>query len=343
MRMTDLSDIARRMVASGKGILAADESIESADKRLAAYGIATGEDMRRAYRDLFLATPGIEEYLSGVILYKETLDQADRKDGLPAADADGLPFPELLASRGIYPGIKVDEGLEPFPESPKESITKGLLGLADRLFIYKTRYGAAFTKWRAVITIDGTQLPSRPAMHENMKRLASYAHLVQAAGMVPILEPEVLLQGKHSRIRSREVLTETLTVLVAALEDQAVDLSAVIVKTAMALSGSDSGRLDTPEEVAADTVAALKETIPGSVPGIVFLSGGQTTEQATRNLAAIVREAKAQGAPWPLTFSYARALQDEALRIWGGKDENLPAARDAFLNRLRIVADALGS
>lgn len=340
--MLDIADIARDLVAPGKGILAADESTESADKRLESYGIKTGEEMRRAFRDIFLATPGIEKYLSGVILYQETLDQKDFKDGVPSETIDGLPFPELLRSRGIIPGIKVDEGLEPFPESPKESITKGLLGLSDRLLIYKTRYNTGFTKWRATITIDGTELPTQQAIHENAKRLASYAQCVQHAGMVPILEPEVLLEGKHSRIRSREVLTTTLKTLMAALEDHAVDTNAVIIKTAMAISGNKSGRVDEPQEVAEDTVGALMDAVPASVPGIVFLSGGQSADQATRNLAAITQEARATGAPWPLTFSYSRALQDEALKAWGGKEENVPLARSAFMKRLTQVALALG-
>jgi fructose-bisphosphate aldolase class I len=330
--MLDLSEIARQLVAPGKGILAADESNESADKRLVSYGIGTGEEMHRKFRELFLDTPGIEEYLTGVILYKETLYQND--------DA-GMGFEEGLRARGILPGIKVDEGLEPFPESPKESITNGLLGLSDRLLIYKMKHDTAFTKWRATITIDGDALPTQQAIHENAKRLASYAQCVQHAGMVPILEPEVLLEGKHSRVRAREVLTTTLNTLMPALEDRAVDMSAIILKTAMALSGNKSGRMDSPEEVAEDTVAALMETVPESVPGIVFLSGGQTADQATRNLAAITKEARAKGAPWPLTFSYSRALQDEALKVWEGKDENVPAAREAFMKRLKQVADAI--
>jgi fructose-bisphosphate aldolase, class I len=330
--MVDLSDTAHRLLASGKGILAADESNESADKRLKSYGIEAGEEMRRKDRVLFLEAPGVEEYLSGVILYKETLEQNGD---------NGKPFSEILHAKGIIPGIKVDEGLEPFPESPKESITKGLLGLSDRLLIYKTKYDTGFTKWRATVTIEGTELPTAQAIHENAKRLASYAQCVQHAGMVPILEPEVLLEGKHSRIRAREVLTTTLTTLISALEDHAVDLSGVIIKTAMAISGNKSGREDLPEEVASDTVGALMEAIPDVVPGIVFLSGGQSPDQATRNLAAITHEARAKGAPWPLTYSYSRALQDEALRIWGGKDENMPAAREAYLKRLKQVTDAI--
>ena len=178
--MLDLSDIAHRLMAPGKGILAADESNESADKRLASYGIGTGEAMRRAFRDVFLAAPGIEAYLSGVILYKETLEQNAE---------NGEPFPELLRAKGIIPGIKVDEGLEPFPESPKECTTNGPLGLSDRLLIYKTKHDTGFTKWRAVVTVDGDALPTQQAIHENAKRLASYAQCVQHAGMVPILEP----------------------------------------------------------------------------------------------------------------------------------------------------------
>jgi fructose-bisphosphate aldolase, class I len=330
--MVDLSDTARRLVAPGMGILAADESNASADKRLESYGIATGPEMRRKDRELFLNTPGIEEYLSGAILYMETLEQAGD---------DGVPFTTSLSSRGILPGIKVDEGLEPFPESPKESLTNGLIGLEDRLFLYKTKHETAFTKWRATVTIEGTKLPTSRAIVENAKRLAAYAFKVQSAGMVPMLEPEVLLTGNHSRLRCREVLTETLSALFAALEGQAVDLSGVILKTAMVLSGSDSGRLDSPEEVAHDTVGALLETVPATVPGIVFLSGGQTPDQATRNLGAITQEARAKRAPWPLTFSYSRALQEEALKIWAGKDENIPAAREAFIARLAKVREAI--
>lgn len=329
--MVDLSSIARQLVSGGKGILAADESTASADKRLASYGITPSEEMRRQYRDLFLATPGIEQYLSGVILYKETLDQKAN---------DGTPFPELLASRGIIPGIKVDEGTEPFPESADELITNGLIGLCDRLKDFSS-YGTGFTKWRAVVTIDGDRLPSSQALLENSKRLAQYARSVQEVGMVPILEPEVLLQGTHSRMRSRDVLVKALETLVAALQDNAVDFSGLLIKTAMAVSGDKSGKTDTAEEVAEDTMAALIQTIPSSVPGIVFLSGGQTPDQATENLKALAAKARDVHAPWPLTFSYARALQHEALTEWAGKEENVPAARAAYLARLEQVSQAL--
>lgn len=327
--MTDLSSVARKLVASGKGILAADESTTSADKRLVQYGIEPSEEMRRQYRDLFLSTPGVEEYLSGVILYEETLDQRA---------GSGATFAKLLSDKGIIPGIKVDQGLDPFPEEQgEETITKGLIGLPQRLARYRLEYGTGFTKWRAAIKIEGTRLPSSSAIHENAKRLASYAQEVQRAGMVPMVEPEVLLEGNHSRLRSREVLTQVLTTLFACLEDQSVDLSALILKTSMVLSGNKNARTDTPQEVAEDTIAVLKEIVPDTVPGIVFLSGGQSTEQATDNLRAIRAEAARVGVPWKLTFSYARALQDEALTIWQGKDENVEAARVAFIERLKKV------
>ena len=329
--MIDLLETARLLVHPGKGILAADESVASADKRLTAYGIETGEEMRRKERDMFLAAPGIEEYLSGVILFDETLKQKAN---------DGRSFGEVLSSRGIIPGIKVDEGVEPAPESPDEVITKGLIGLAERLAAYRETYKTGFTKWRAVVKIDGTRLPTTPVLMENMKRLAVYAHEVQMAGMVPMVEPEVLLEGKHSRLRSREVLALTLSTLADALRVQAVDMSGVILKTAMAISGSESGKTDTPEEVAKDTVETLLGTMPRNLGGVVFLSGGQTPEQATNNLRAIEQKAREENAPWPLTFSYARALQDEALRTWAGKDENVEAARTAFTTRLKTVYEA---
>ncbi len=330
--MTDLSDTAHSLMTTGRGILAADESIASADKRLTAYGITPSKEIRRQFRDLFLDAPGIEEYLSGVILYEETLTQ----------DTDeGVPFTKELLSRGIIPGIKVDEGTEPIPDSPEELITKGLLGLPERLQTYKTKYNTGFTKWRAVIRIEGDRLPTAYAIVENAKRLASYALSVQQAGMVPMVEPEVLLEGSHSRLRSRQVLEATLTALMDSLRDQGVDMSGLILKTSMALSGSDTGRRDTPQEVAEDTVAVLMKCVPADVAGIVFLSGGQTTEQATENLRAICAVAREAKAPWPLTFSYARALQDEALTAWAGDEANEEKARDIFLARLKKVSSAL--
>lgn len=332
--MTDLSRITHALFAPGKGILAADESDQSADeKRLAAFGIATGPEMRRKFRTMLLATPGIEAYLTGVILYKETLEQS--------AD-DGTPFPRLLTEKGIMSGIKVDEGLEPLSDGSEETITKGLLGLSERLEAYQAAHGTTFTKWRAAIRIDGDRLPSNKALLENAKRLSTYACDVQRAGMVPMLEPEVLLEGTHSRLRARKVIEDTMRVLFDTLNEHCADLSGVVLKTSMALSGSTSGRKDTPEEVAEDTLGALMNTVPATTGGIVFLSGGQTPEQAIANLKAICALAKEQNAPWPITFSYARALQEDALRTWKGQDENVDEARKVFLGRLAEASRALG-
>lgn len=328
--MTDLVALARSLFTNGKGILAADESVRTATARLSANGIATSPEMRRQYRDLFFGAEGIEKYLSGVIFFSESL--AERGN-------DKKLFPESLAERGILPGVKTDLGTEPLPESPQELITNGLLDLPERLAAYK-KQGAVFTKWRAVIRIEGDRLPTASALHENAKRLASYAKSAQEAGLVPILEPEVLLEGKHSHARARAVIEDTLGTLFSVLEEHSVDRASLILKTSMALSGAESGKRDTPEEVAEDTLSALTGSVPRQIAGIVFLSGGQTPEQATENLAAIIVEAKKVNAPWPLTFSYARALQEEALAAWNGKEENVPAARAAFLARLAKVSAA---
>jgi fructose-bisphosphate aldolase class I len=330
--MFNLQEETAALFATGKGLLAADESNTSADKRLASFGIETGTEMHRKFRNMLLAAPGIEEYLSGVILYEETLDQKAN---------DGTPFPELLAKHGIVPGIKVDQGLEPFPESKDESITNGLIGLPERLRDFKSKHNTGFTKWRVAIKIDGTRLPTALMLVENSKRLASYASEVQKACMVPIIEPEVLLDGNHSRMRCREVIEEALKTAFAACEDQAVDLSGLILKSSMALSGKATGKMDSPEEVAEDTIGAFMATVPPSVGGIVFLSGGQTPDQAINNLRAIMKKAKEVNAPWPITFSYSRAFQEEALAIWKGDDANVPAARDAMLARLKQASEAL--
>lgn len=330
--MTDLVAIARSLFASGKGILAADESVHTATARLADLGIPAGEEMRRQYRDLFFGTDGIEQYLSGIILFPETLIEKGNDKKL---------FPKSLAENGIMPGVKVDLGTEPFPSSPKEFITQGLLDLPMRLEEYK-KQGAVFTKWRAVIRIDGDTLPSAQALHENATRLAGYAKDVQMAGLVPIVEPEVLLDGDHSRTRATAVIEETMNTLFSVFDEHSIDRSSIILKTSMALSGSKNKKKDTPEEVAEATVSALMKSVPKQIAGVVFLSGGQTPDQATNNLAAIVRRAKEANAPWPITFSFARALQEEALGVWNGKEENVPRARVAFLSRLAKVSAAIG-
>lgn len=331
--MIDLQEIARTLVAPPKGILAADESNASANKRLASCGIETTAETRRKFRELFLDAPDIEQYLSGVILFEETLDQNDDK---------GEPFPALLHRRGIMSGIKIDQGTEPMEGSPDELITGGLLGLSKRLHTYREAHDTKFTKWRAVIKIDGDRLPTAPAIVENVKRLAMSARCVQEAGMVPMLEPEVLYDGKHSRARCRAVLEETMTALMKALEEHSVDVSAVIIKTSMAMSGKDTKKLDTPEEVAEDTLGALMASVPKEVPGIVFLSGGQGDDQATDNLRAIAKLAKKLNAPWKLTFSYSRAIEEDALSAWQCRVENVPAARAAYLDRLKKVSAAAG-
>ncbi len=329
--MNDLHETALLLVSHGKGILAADESIHTANKRLASNNIEQSEEMRRKYRNLFLSSPNIEKYLSGVILFEETLSQKND---------DGVLFPKALADIGILPGIKVDQGIEEMSDSPGESITGGLIGLSERLSGYRAK-GARFTKWRAVIRIDGDRLPTSHSILENAKRIASYAHTVQEAGMVPIIEPEVLLEGNHSRLRAQSVITETLNTVYSAIADATVDNKSLILKTSMALSGNKSGKIDTPEEVAESTLKALLDSVPSNVPGIVFLSGGQSASQATDNLLAIVKKAHELNSPWPLTFSYARALQGEALSVWGGDDENINKAREVFLSRLRKVSDAV--
>ncbi len=329
--MNDFVAIARSLVPPGKGFLANDEKTPHATAYLAEHGIAGGPEMRRKYRALFLNAPHIEEYLSGAILFEGTYDEVGE---------DGKRFPESLAARSIAPGVTVDEGLDPLPGSEAESVTKGLIGLPDVLHEYKAK-GAVFTKWRTAIRVDGDQLPTSQAIHENARRLATYAKGVQAAGLIPVLEVEVLLSGKHSRARAKAVSIETLSATFSIVAEHAVDSAAVILKTSMVLSGSESGRKDTPEEVAEDTVEALMQSVPRQIAGVVFLSGGQDPDEATENLAAITKRARQMNAPWPLTFSYARALQEEAIAVWGGKDENVEAARAVFLARLRKVAAAV--
>lgn len=332
--MIDLTEIARALATPRRGIFAADESIESAGKRLAEYGIKSTPESRDEFRELFLGAPGVEEHLSGIIFFDETFYQ----------DIEDERMPVYAAKHNIIPGIKVDQGLSPLEGSEGEMVTGGIIGLPERLAVY-AKDGARFTKWRAAIRIDGDRLPSNQALMENARRLAAYAHAAQQAGLVPILEPEVLLAGNHSRTRARAVLEQTLQAVFAVLEECAqnecvVDHSGIILKTSMALSGSETGKIDTPEEVAEDTLAALMAAVPRQTAGIVFLSGGQTPDQATANLAAIARRAKELNAPWPLTFSYARALQEEALAVWKGKAENVDAAREVFMTRLKKVADA---
>ncbi len=331
--MFDLAARARMLSCAPKGILAADESKVTAEKRLADCGIPVNDETRRQYRELFLDAPNIEQYLNGVILFTDSLSEKNSK---------GTLFPTLLKEKNIMVGVKVDEGTEPFSESKDETITKGLVGLAERLAEYKKKYDTDFAKWRAVITIDGDRLPTAGAMVENARRLASYARMTQEALMVPIIEPEVLYDGKHSLIKSRDTIIKTMTVVMDMLKEHAVDLCSVVVKTSMALSGKDTGRVDTPEEVAKETLYALRQSIPEDIAGIVFLSGGQADEQATENLKAIHALTAKEPAPWNITYSYSRAIEREALAKWQCKVENVEEARTAFLSRLQKLTDAYG-
>ncbi len=321
-----LQAIAASLLASGKGILAADESTATMNKRLEAVHAATTDEMRRTYRQLLFTAPRIEQYLSGVILYDSSIRNATD---------DGVPFPDLLTARGIIPGIKVDKGTVPLENFPGEVVTEGLDGLSERLTEYYS-LGARFTKWRAVVTI-GKDIPTPQCLSVNAVLLSRYAALSQAVGMVPIVEPEVILHGDHSLERAREVTTQTLTTLFSALKDYRIDLSGLILKSSMVLAGDTSKQQSSPEEVADATLRTFKEAVPPEVPGIVFLSGGQTPRQATENLEAIAR----QGAqPWKLTFSYSRAIEEPVLAAWKGEAANTEVAQKVLLHRLAMNSKA---
>jgi len=322
MAANDLHETAKALVADGKGILAADESDSTIKKRFDSIGVESTEDNRRAYRELLFATEGAEEFISGVILFDETLRQSS---------ADGIPFTQVLASKGIIPGIKVDKGAKPLAHAEGETVTEGLDGLLDRLTEYR-ELGARFTKWRAVITI-GKEIPSEYCTWANAHALARFAALSQEAGLVPIVEPEVLMDGDHSIERSYEVTSRTLHAVFTELRDQRVQPEGMLLKPNMVLSGYEASRQASHEEVAAETMRCFYRHVPAAVPGIVFLSGGQSDEDATANLNAM----NAIGPhPWQLSFSYGRALQAPALKAWGGKHENVEAAQRAYYHRAKM-------
>jgi len=308
----------KAMLAPGKGLLAADESSATAAKRFEAVGIENTEENRRLYRQLLLAADGNEDFLSGVIFYDETLRQKD--------DA-GTPFPEVLKSKGIIPGIKVDMGAKDLALHPGEKFTEGLDGLRERFAEYASM-GAGFAKWRAVITIDGDTLPSVACYKANAHGLALYSGLAQEAGIVPIVEPEVLLDGNHSIERCYDVTAETLDVLFAALKNQNVLMEGVILKASMVISGKDAPDRADVQTVAEQTVKCLKEHVPANIGGIVFLSGGQGDEEATAHLDAMN---KIGDLPWTLTFSYSRAIQNPVLKLWAAGDQDKAIA--AYLHR----------
>ena len=322
MAADELAATAAALVAPGKGILAADESSGTIEKRFKSIQVESTEEHRRAYRELLFTTEGAAEHISGVILYDETLRQSA---------ADGTPMAELLAGQGIIPGIKVDKGTTGLAGFEGEKITEGLDGLFDRLVEYRG-LGARFTKWRAVITI-GEHLPSFGCIAANAEALGRFAATSQEAGLVPIVEPEVLMDGDHPIERCDRATRDTLAEVFAALHRHRVQLDGILLKPNMVLSGSDCPTQAGVTQVAEATVAALRDHVPASVPGIVFLSGGQSDEAATAHLNAMNRLG---GVPWQLSFSYGRALQAPALKAWKGEAANGPAAQQAFLHRARL-------
>ena len=322
MAAPELELTARALVAPGKGILAADESSGTIKKRFDSIGTESTEETRRAYRDLLFTTEGAEEYISGVILFDETIRQKA---------VDGTPFPELLASKGIIPGIKVDLGAKPLALAPDETITEGLDGLRERLNEYRG-LGARFAKWRATYSI-GPGIPSEYCVWANAHALARYAALCQEAGLVPIVEPEVLQDGTHTIDESARATGRVLQAVYTELHDQRVDYRGTLLKPNMVLSGYAASDRAPVEEVAERTLDVFYRHVPAAVPGIVFLSGGQSDEDATAHLNAM----NAMGPhPWELSFSYGRALQAPALKAWGGKPENVQAGQRAYYHRAKM-------
>ncbi|ALP53344.1 fructose-bisphosphate aldolase [Candidatus Tenderia electrophaga] len=328
-KIQQLVETAHALVAPGKGILAMDESNPTCGKRLASVDVENSEDNRRAYRELLLTAPGLGDYISGAILYDETLRQSA---------SDGTAFPELARERGIIPGIKVDTGAKDLAGHPGEKVTEGLDGLRERLAEYSD-LGARFAKWRAVITI-GDGIPSRACLEANAHALARYAALCQEAGLVPIVEPEVLLDGDHSIERCFEITRETQNRVFSQLYRQGVELPGIVLKPSMVLPGKDHSKQTTPERVAEETLRCLRNTVPAAVPGVAFLSGGQSDLEATEHLNLMNKQAKKMQLPWRVTFSYARALQHVALTTWRGDKAKLDDAQQALLHRAKCNSAA---
>jgi len=326
MTQSTLEATVRALAAKGKGLLAADESFPTIKKRFESLGIESTEESRRAYREMLLTTMGIEEFISGVILFDETIRQ---KAG------DGRSFVEVLKSKGIVPGIKVDKGTVSMPGFPGEKFTAGLDGLGERLAEYR-KLGALFAKWRAVITI-GPGMPTQANIIANAHGLALYAALSQEAGLVPVVEPEVLMDGDHDIARCEEATEASLVAVFSALRQYRVKLEGMLLKPNMVLPGKKSPKQPSVEEVAETTLRCLRKTVPAAVPGIMFLSGGQGPEQATLHLNAMN---KMGPHPWELGFSYARALQEPPMKTWKGSAANIPAAQRQFYHRARCNSEA---
>jgi fructose-bisphosphate aldolase class I len=318
----DLESVAATLVADGKGILAADESVATLTRRFDAVGIQSTEQSRRAYREMLFTTTGAAEFISGAILYDETIRQKS---------SGGTPLAEVLVSHGIVPGIKVDTGAEPLAGSPEERVTEGLDGLRDRIEEYHGM-GARFAKWRAVIRITDA-LPSPACVSANAHALARYAALCQEQQLVPIVEPEVLMDGAHTIERCDEVTGAVLHAVFHALFEQGVSLESMLLKPSMVIAGKSCTRQATVQQVATATLRCLRRYVPVAVPGIVFLSGGQKDRVATTHLNAINRLPGPK--PWKISFSYGRALQDAAMAAWHGRDENVKAGQQALYHRAR--------
>jgi fructose-bisphosphate aldolase class I len=318
----DLTATAEALVAPGKGILAADESTGTIKKRFDSIGVDSTEEQRQAYRELLFTTEGADEFISGVILFDETIRQQT---------ADGTPVPDVLGRRGIIPGIKVDTGTTDLAGFPGEKVTEGLDGLRERLATYRG-LGARFTKWRAVITI-GDAIPTPGCIQANAEALARFAALSQEAGLVPIVEPEVLMDGDHTIDRCQAATATTLAEVFAALRRHRVRLDGMLLKPNMVLSGKDCLEQADVQQVAEATLRCMRDQVPASVPGLVFLSGGQSDEAATAHLNAMNQLV---GAPWQLSFSYGRALQAPALKAWKGDPANARAAQQAFHHRAKL-------
>lgn len=330
MNESYLAHIAESLVAVPKGILAIDESTETCTKRFEARGVESTEEMRRQYRELLVTTPDIGSYTSGFILYDETLRQSNK---------DGKRFVDILRDAGVQTGIKVDLGTEPFVGHDGEVVTKGLSGLTDRLIEYKN-LGATFTKWRAVIHI-GDGIPTEESLKENAERLAEYAYHAQEAGLVPMVEPEVLMDGNHALETAETVTAHTLEILFKELRTRGVYLPGMILKTSMVVAGSETDSAS-PAAVADATLRVLRATVPEEVAGVVFLSGGQDPETATLNLREIHKQKG--NAPWPITFSFGRAIQEPTLDLWAADPvQNWDAAQEALRARLASNSSVLAS
>jgi fructose-bisphosphate aldolase class I len=328
MNPGSLTETALAMVAKGKGLLAMDESIGTCNKRFGSAGIAQTVEMRRAWRALLLSTPSLGSCISGVILVDETMRQAT---------AGGTPFPQVAHDAGLLVGIKVDTGAKALAAHAGETVTEGLDGLRERLHGYADM-GARFAKWRGVFAVDATRLPTRACIAANAQALARYAALCQEARLVPIIEPEVLMDGAHTQARCQEITEAVLHSVFEQLVLQGVELEAMILKPNMVVAGLACPTQDTAAEVAQATLQCLRRGVPAAVPGIMFLSGGQSGEEASGRLNAMHREG---GHPWPLSFSYGRALQHPALDVWAGKAANTVAAQQALLHRARCNRAAL--